>query len=42
MKKCLVMADSLKTPEVGQRIMGAAIDVPVTVMSTAGEGGAWG
>lgn len=31
-----------KTKEVGQRIMAAAIDVPVSVMETAGEGGAWG
>lgn len=31
-----------KTPEVGQRIMAAAMNVPVTVMETAGEGGAWG
>ncbi len=31
-----------KTPEVGQRIMAAAINVPVSVMATAGEGGAWG
>jgi sugar (pentulose or hexulose) kinase len=31
-----------KTPEVGQRMMAAALDVPVTVMETAGEGGAWG
>lgn len=31
-----------KTKEVGQRIMAAAIDAPVTVMETAGEGGAWG
>ncbi|MBN1920389.1 MAG: FGGY-family carbohydrate kinase [Anaerolineae bacterium] len=31
-----------KTPEVGQRIMAAAMQVPVTVMETAGEGGAWG
>jgi sugar (pentulose or hexulose) kinase len=31
-----------KTREVGQRIMAAAINVPVTVMETAGEGGAWG
>lgn len=31
-----------KTPEVGQKIMAAAMDVPVSVMSTAGEGGAWG
>jgi sugar (pentulose or hexulose) kinase len=31
-----------KTKEVGQRIMGAAINTPVYVMETAGEGGAWG
>ncbi|MFL5734166.1 MAG: xylulokinase [Chloroflexia bacterium] len=31
-----------KTAEVGQRIMAAAINVPVSVMETAGEGGAWG
>ncbi len=31
-----------KTPEVGQRMMAAAVNVPVTVMETAGEGGAWG
>ena len=31
-----------KTPEVGQRILAAAINAPVTVMETAGEGGAWG
>ena len=31
-----------KTKEVGQRIMAAALKVPVSVMETAGEGGAWG
>ena len=31
-----------KTPEVGQRMMAAAMAVPVSVMETAGEGGAWG
>ena len=31
-----------KTPEAGQKIMAAAIGVPVSVMETAGEGGAWG
>ena len=31
-----------KTPEVGQRLLAAAIHTPVTVMETAGEGGAWG
>ena len=31
-----------KTKGVGQRIMAAAASVPVAVMETAGEGGAWG
>ena len=31
-----------KTKGVGQKLMAAAINVPVTVMETAGEGGAWG
>ena len=31
-----------KTEGVGQRIMAAAMNVPVSVMETAGEGGAWG
>lgn len=31
-----------KTKEVGQRVMAAAVNVPVSVMETAGEGGAWG
>ncbi len=31
-----------KTEEVGQRFMAAAMGAPVTVMETAGEGGAWG
>ena len=31
-----------KTKGVGQKIMAAAADVPVSVMETAGEGGAWG
>ena len=31
-----------KTPVVGQRLMAAAAGVPVAVMETAGEGGAWG
>lgn len=31
-----------KTPEVGQKIMAAAVNAPVSVMETAGEGGAWG
>ncbi len=31
-----------KTPIVGQTAMSAAVGAPVTVMETAGEGGAWG
>ena len=31
-----------KTPIVGQKILAAAIDAPVSVMATAGEGGAYG
>ena len=31
-----------KTKEVGQKIMAVAMNVPVSVMETAGEGGAWG
>ncbi|AWB46593.1 ATPase [Paenibacillus sp. CAA11] len=31
-----------KTPVVGQKIVAAAMNVPVSVMATAGEGGAWG
>lgn len=31
-----------KTPKVGQSILAAAMNAPVTVMETAGEGGPWG
>ena len=31
-----------KTKEVGQKIMAAATNVPISIMETAGEGGAWG
>jgi len=31
-----------KTPEVGQRILSAAVNAPVSVMESAGEGGAYG
>lgn len=31
-----------KTPEIAQEILAAAMKSPVTVMETAGEGGAWG
>ncbi len=31
-----------KTPEVGQSVLAAVMNAPVSVMETAGEGGAWG
>ncbi|MCD8007619.1 MAG: FGGY-family carbohydrate kinase [Clostridiales bacterium] len=31
-----------KTPVVGQKLLAAALNAPVSVMETAGEGGAWG
>lgn len=31
-----------KTPGVAQKLLAGALDIPVSVMSTAGEGGAWG
>jgi len=31
-----------KTPEVGQKMLAAAMNAPVCVMETAGEGGPWG
>ena len=31
-----------KTPGAAQRLMAAALDIPITVMESAGEGGAWG
>lgn len=31
-----------KTPEVGQKLLAAALNTPVTVMNTASEGGPWG
>ncbi|MDE0837994.1 MAG: FGGY-family carbohydrate kinase, partial [Kiritimatiellae bacterium] len=31
-----------KTPGVGERIMAAATGTPVSILETAGEGGAWG
>ncbi|QMU08045.1 FGGY-family carbohydrate kinase [Levilactobacillus suantsaii] len=31
-----------RTPKVGQQILADSLDAPITVMSTAGEGGPWG
>ena len=31
-----------KGGDTGQRMMAAALDVPVSIPATAGEGGAWG
>jgi sugar (pentulose or hexulose) kinase len=41
-KKIFGHGGFFKTKEVGQRIMAAALKVPVSVMETAGEGGPWG
>lgn len=41
--ECLMGHGGLfKTPVVGQRLMAGAMNSPVAVMETAGEGGAWG
>jgi sugar (pentulose or hexulose) kinase len=41
-EKVLGHGGFFKTKEVGQKMMAAALNVPVSVMETAGEGGAWG
>jgi sugar (pentulose or hexulose) kinase len=41
-EKVLGHGGFFKTEIVGQKIMAAAMNVPVSVMETAGEGGAWG
>lgn len=40
--KILAHGGLFKTPVVGQKMLAAALNVPISVMSTAGEGGAWG
>ncbi|MDR0963968.1 MAG: FGGY-family carbohydrate kinase [Clostridium sp.] len=49
MKKERVVVDSVtghggffKTPVVGQKVLAAAMNAPIRVMETAGEGGPWG
>ncbi len=41
-EKMLGHGGLFKTKDVGQRFMAAAMNCPVSVMETAGEGGAWG
>jgi len=41
-EKILGHGGLFKTPLVGQRLMAAALNIPVCVMETAGEGGPWG
>ncbi|MBS7009024.1 MAG: FGGY-family carbohydrate kinase [Anaerostipes sp.] len=41
-EKMLGHGGLFKTKGVGQKIMAAAVNAPVSVMETAGEGGAWG
>ena len=38
----MCIRDRFKTKGVGQSILAAAMDAPVAVMETAGEGGPWG
>ena len=40
--KLLAHGGLFKAPVVGQRFLASALGVPVAVMSSAGEGGAWG
>ncbi|GFZ92082.1 ATPase [Paenibacillus marchantiophytorum] len=42
LEKILGHGGFFKTEGVGQKIMAAALNVPVSVMESAGEGGAWG
>ncbi len=41
-EKLLGHGGLFKTPVVGQKLMAGAMNTPVAVMETAGEGGAWG
>jgi sugar (pentulose or hexulose) kinase len=42
LNKLLGHGGFFKTKGVGQRLMAGALNVPVAVMESAGEGGAWG
>jgi len=42
LEQLLAHGGLFKTKEVGQRLMAAAMNVPVAVMGSASEGGAWG
>lgn len=42
LKKITGHGGLFKTPVVGQKFLASALDTPVSVMSNAGEGGAWG
>lgn len=41
-KKIVGHGGIFKTPQVAQKVLAAVMNAPVTVMETAGEGGAWG
>lgn len=41
-ERILAHGGLFKTPIVGQKMCAATLNIPVSVMSTAGEGGAWG
>jgi sugar (pentulose or hexulose) kinase len=42
LEQVLAHGGFFKTTEVAQKLMAAALNLPVSVMATAGEGGAWG
>ena len=42
LSKLLGHGGFFKTPEVGQKLMASALNIPVAVMESADEGGAWG
>lgn len=41
-KNMIAQGGLFKTPIVAQKLLAAALNVPVTIMKTAGEGGPWG
>ena len=42
LEKMLAHGGLFKSPITGQRFLAAALEVPVALMESAGEGGAWG
>lgn len=38
----LAQGGLFKTPEIGQQVLADALEIPITIMDSAGEGGPWG